>query len=142
LRILLQDRDPDKATKLVRDTIKKIQDGKAILEELMIYTQLVKPISTYESIGPHVKVAKKMRDRGKPIGEGMILNYIITKKPGSISDKAEPTEDVKEGDYDSDYYINHQVLPAAMRVLSALGLTEQQVLSGRIQTSLGKWFEK
>jgi len=142
LRIILQDRDPDKANKLVRDTIKKIKDGKATLEELTIYTQLVKPLPSYEAIGPHVKVAKKMRDRGKPIGEGMIVSYVITKRSGSISDKAEPVEDVKEGEYDPDYYVNHQVLPASMRVLSALGLTEQQVLSGRIQTSLGKWFEK
>jgi len=142
LRIILQDRDPDKATKLVRDTIKRIREGKAILEELTIYTQLVKTISAYEAIGPHVKVAKKMKDRGRPVGEGMIVEYVITKKPGSISDKAEPTEDVKEGDYDPDYYINHQVLPAAMRVLSALGITEQQVLSGRIQAKLGEWFKK
>jgi len=142
LRIILQDKDPDKATKLVRDTIKRIKDGKATLEELTIYTQLVKPLSEYEQIGPHVKVARKMRDRGRPIGEGMIVEYIITKRAGSISDKAEPLEDVKEGDYDPDYYINNQVLPAAMRVLSALEITEQQVLSGKIQAKLGEWFKK
>ena len=142
LRIILQDKDPDKATKLVKDTIKRLKTGKAPLEELTIYTQLVKPLSEYEAIGPHVKVARKMRDRGRPVGEGMIVSYIITKRSGSISDKAEPLEDVKEGEYDPDYYINHQVLPAAMRVLSALGITEQQVLSGKIQAKLGKWFKK
>jgi len=142
LRIILQDKDPEKATKLVRDTIKRLHDKKAKLEELTIYTQLVKSLSQYEAIGPHVKVARKMRDRGRPVGEGMIVEYIITKRSGSISDKAEPVEDVKEGEYDPDYYINHQVLPAAMRVLSALGITEQQVLSGKIQAKLGKWFKK
>jgi len=142
LRIILQDKDPEKATKLVRDTIKRLKTGKANLEELTIYTQLTKPLSQYEAIGPHVKVAKKMRERGKPVGEGMIVEYIITKKLGSISDRAEPLEDVKEGEYDPDYYINHQILPAAMRVLSALEITEQQVLSGKIQAKLGKWFEK
>jgi len=142
LRIILQDKDPDKATKLVRDTIERLQKKKATLEELTIYTQLVKPLSAYEAIGPHVKVARKMRDRGRPVGKGMIIEYIITKRTGSISDRAEPVEDVKEGEYDPDYYINHQVLPAAMRVLSALGITEQQVLSGKIQAKLGKWFKK
>jgi len=141
LRIILQDKDPDKATKLVRDTINRLKTGKATLEELTIYTQLTKPLSAYEQIGPHVKVARKMRDRGRPVGEGMIIEYIITKRSGSISDRAEPVEDVKEKEYDPDYYINHQVLPAAMRVLSALGITEQQVLSGKIQAKLGKWFE-
>jgi len=142
LRIILQDKDPDKATKLVRDTIKRLNKKKATLEELTIYTQLVKPLSVYEAIGPHVKVARKMKDRGRPVGQGMIIEYIITKRSGSISDRAEPLEDVKEGEYDPDYYINHQVLPAAMRVLSALGITEQQVLSGKIQAKLGKWFKK
>jgi len=142
LRIILQDKDPEKATKLVRDTIKRLNNKKAKLEELTIYTQLTKPLSAYEAIGPHVKVARKMRDRGRPVGEGMIIEYIITKRSGSISDRAEPVEDVKEGEYDPEYYVNHQVLPAAMRVLSALGITEQQVLSGKIQAKLGKWFKK
>ena len=142
LRIILQDKDPEKAVKLVRDNIKRIKKGKATLEELTIYTQLVKPLSEYEQIGPHVKVARKMKERGRPVGEGMILEYIITKKSGSISDRAEPVEDVKEGEYDPEYYINHQVLPSAMRVLSALGMTEQQVLSGKTQAKLGEWFKK
>ncbi len=142
LRIILQEKDPDKATKLVRDMIKRLNEKKATLEELTIHTQLVKPLSEYEAIGPHVKVARKMKDRGRPVGEGMIVEYIITKRSGSISDRAEPLDDVKEGEYDPEYYINHQVLPAAMRVLSALGITEQQVLSGKIQARLGKWFKK
>jgi DNA polymerase Pol2 len=142
LRIILQDKDPDKAIKLVKDTIKKVQDGKAKLDELTINTQLTMPISAYRQIGPHVKVAMKMEQRGKPVGEGIIIEYIITKGKGSISDRAEPVEDVKEGQYDPEYYINNQVLPAAMRVLQALELTEEQILSGKTQAKLGEWFER
>lgn len=142
LRIILQEKNPEKAVKLVRNTIKRIQTGKAEIEELTIYTQLVKPLSAYEQIGPHVKAAMKMKEKGRPVGEGMIIEYVITKGSGSISDRATPVEDVKERDYDPDYYINHQVLPAAMRVLQALDLTEQQVLSGKIQAKLGEWFKK
>lgn len=142
LRIILQDKDSDKAVKLVRDTIKKIQDGKTNLDELTIHTQLTMPISAYRQIGPHVRVAMKMQQKGRPVGEGMIVEYIITKGKGSISDRAEPVEDVKKRQYDPDYYVNNQVLPAAMRVLRALELTEQQVLSGKIQAKLGKWFKR
>lgn len=141
LRIILQDKDPEKAMKMVRNTIKKIQEGKVSLDELTIHTQLTMPLSAYKQIGPHVKVAQKMRQRGRPVGEGMIIEFIITKDGGSISDRAEPFEDVREGGYDPDYYINHQVLPAAMRVLSALGITEE-ALKGKTQTKLGKWFER
>jgi len=142
LRIILQDRDPDKAVKLVRDTVDRIKKGKAKIEELTIFTQLTKPLSTYETIAPHVNVAKKLKAKDRPVGEGMIIQYIVTKKSGSISERSEPVEDVKEGDYDPDYYINNQVLPAAMRVLSALEMTEDQVLSGRVQAKLGDWFKK
>jgi DNA polymerase elongation subunit (family B) len=142
LRIILKERDPDKAVKLVRDTIKRIREGKASIEELTIYTQLVKPLYAYEQIGPHVKVAMKLKEKGRPVGEGMIIEYVITKGSGSISDRAMPVEDVKEGEYDPEYYINNQVLPAAMRVLQALDMTEQQVLAGKVQAKLGEWFKK
>lgn len=142
LRIILQEKNPEKAINLVRHTIKRIQEGKANLDELTIYTQLTMPLSEYKVVGPHVKAAMKMKERGRPVGGGMIIQYVITGKSGSISDKAEPVEDVKEGEYDSDYYVNHQVLPVAIRVLQALEITEQQVLSGKVQAKLGEWFEK
>jgi len=142
LRIILQERDPEKAVKLVRDTVKRVKEGKATKEELTIYTQLTMPLSEYKAIGPHVKAAMKMRQRGRPVGEGMIIPYIIVKGAGSISDRAEPAEDVEEGEYDPEYYIHHQILPAAMRVLQAIGYSEQDVLSGKIQKSLDVWFRK
>lgn len=142
LKIILKDREPDKAIKLVRDTVKRLKDGKAKLEELTIYTQLTMPLADYKQIAPHVKAAMKIKERGKPIGEGMIIEYVITKGKGSISDRAEPVEDVKEGQYDPEYYINNQILPAAMRVLQALNLTEEDVLKGKTQVKLNSWFKK
>jgi DNA polymerase elongation subunit (family B) len=136
LRIILQERDVEKAVKLVKATLDRIRKGRAKKDELTIYTQLVMPLSRYKAIGPHVRAAMKMRDRGRPVGEGMIIDYIVVRGRGKISDRAEPAEDVEEGAYDPDYYVEHQVLPAAMRVLQALGITEQEVLSGRIQTRL------
>ncbi|MCD6402814.1 MAG: hypothetical protein J7K98_00620 [Candidatus Aenigmarchaeota archaeon] len=142
LRIILQERDPKKAVEVVRKTIQRVKEGKATKDELTIYTQLTMPLSQYKAMGPHVKTAMKMKQRGRPVGEGMIIRYIIVKGSGSISDRAEPADDVEEGDYDPDYYINHQILPAAMRVLKAIGYTEQDVLSGKIQKSLDAWFQR
>jgi DNA polymerase I len=90
----------------------------------------------------HVKAAQKSKSRGRSIGEGSVIGFVIVKGSGSISDRAEPVEDVKPNQYDPDYYINNQILPASMRVLKALGYTEQQVLSGKVQASLGEWFKK
>ena len=139
---ILRDRDPAKAVKLVRDTVGKIKNGKVELDDLVIFEQITRPLSAYQAIGPHVKAAMKARDRGRPIGEGTVVAFVITKGRGSISDRAEPLEDVKPGQYDPEYYINNQVLPAAMRVLKALGYEEKEVLSGKIQKKLEAWIKK
>jgi DNA polymerase I/DNA polymerase-2 len=136
LVMILRDRDPKKAVKLVRDTIEKIRKGKVDLEDLIIYEQITRPLSQYEQIGPHVKAAMKLREKGFPVGEGTIIQFIIVKGTGSISDRAMPVELAKPGEYDPEYYINHQILPASMRVLKALGYTKQEILSGKIQKRL------
>jgi len=139
---ILKEKNPQKAVQLVRETIKRIKEGEVSLEDLVIYEQITRPLSQYEQIGPHVKAAQKARARGRLIGEGMVIGFVITKGAGSISDRAEPIEDVKPEDYDPEYYIHHQVLPAAMRVLKALGITEQEVLKGKVQVDLKKFFRK
>jgi DNA polymerase Pol2 len=142
LTTILKERNPVKAVQLVRDTVKKIKDGDVKLEDLVIFEQITRPLSQYEQIGSHVKAAQKSKSKGRPIGEGSIIGFVIVKGSGSISDRAEPVEDVKPNQYDPNYYIEHQILPASMRVLKALGYTEQQVLSGKVQASLGEWFKK
>lgn len=141
LTVILKEKNPTKAVQLLRDVIKKIKEGKVPLEDLTIFEQITRPLSSYEAIGPHVKAAQKAKSRGRPVGEGTVVGFIITKGSGSISDRAEPVEDVKPNNYDPNYYVNHQILPAAMRVLRALGYTEQEVLSGKIQKKLGAWFK-
>jgi len=131
LEAVLKDRNPEKAVKIVRRIIKSIREGKVDTEDLIIYTQLTKPIHEYEAIGPHVAVAKKIIERGGQVSEGSTISYIVTKGEGSISEKAEPAEEAKE--YDPDYYIKNQVLPAALRVLSGLGLDEDDLL-GKTRT--------
>ena len=111
------------------------------MDDLVIYEQITRPLSEYEQIGPHVKAAKKAKERGRVIVEGSVIGFIIVKGAGSISDRAEPAEDVKLSEYDDQYYIYHQILPAAMRVLKALGYTEQEVVSGKVQRGLRGFFK-
>ena len=139
---ILRDRDPAKAVKLVRNTIEKIKSGKVQIDDLAIFEQITRPLAAYQAIGPHVKAAMKARDRGRIVGEGTVIAFVITKGKGSISDRAEPLEDVKKNQYDPNYYIEHQVLPASMRVLKALGYEEKEILSGKIQKKLEAWTRK
>ncbi|MGC9059259.1 MAG: DNA polymerase domain-containing protein [Candidatus Aenigmatarchaeota archaeon] len=141
LEIILKEKNPEKAIQLVRETIKNLKEGKVKLDDLTIYEQITKPLSQYEQIGPHVKAAMKARERGKIVTEGSVIGFVITKGTGSISDRAMPVEFVLEGQYDADYYINHQILPAALRVLKALGYTREDILKDRGKT-LKNWFKE
>lgn len=123
---ILKDRDKDKAVKIVKEVIDRIRKGKVDLKELVIYTQITRSLEKYEQIGPHVAAAKKYVSRGHTIKEGSVIEYVIAKGAGSISSRAEPFEYAEN--YDPEYYINNQILPAAMRILHGLGFTEEDVL--------------
>jgi len=127
LKAVLRDGSPEKAAGTVRKTTRDIVDGRVSLEDLIIYTQLTMPIERYRAIGPHVVAAKKLRAKGVEIEPGMIIAYIEAKGAGSISDRAVPVEDFKGMEYDADYYVENQVLPAVMRIMEVLGYREEDL---------------
>jgi len=127
LLAILRDKDQDKAKNIVEETIQRLKEGKIEKKDLVIYTQITRPVERYEQIGPHVAAAKKYVSRGHTVKEGSVIGYIITKGTGSISSRAEPFEYAEN--YDPDYYINNQIIPAAMRILHGLGFTVEDVLS-------------
>jgi len=139
LEAVLKQNSKRKAIKIINETIKNLKEGNVDIDDLIIYTQLTKPLSEYEQIGPHVAAAKKIIARGGKVGEGSTIAYIITKGTGSISDRAEPAEDAK--DYDPEYYINNQVIPAAMRILKGLDLKEDELKMEEKQKSLEGFFK-
>jgi DNA polymerase I len=127
LKAVLRDGSPKEAAELVRKTTKDIVGGRVSLEDLIIYTQLTMAIENYRAIGPHVVAAKKLRAKGAEIEPGMIIAYIEAKGTGSISDRAVPVEDFKGMDYDPDYYVENQVLPAVMRIMEVLGYKDEDL---------------
>jgi DNA polymerase elongation subunit (family B) len=66
--------------------------------------------------------------RGRPVGEGAVMIYVITKGKGSISSRAEPIEDATLKDIDLGYYIEKQIIPPSWRVLAALGVKKEQLM--------------
>ena len=137
LVFILKNNDIDAAVKYVKDTIKKIRNKEILLKDLVIYEQLTKPLSDYKQIGPHVVAARKIKERGRPVGAGMIVMFVITKGKGSISQRAEPIEDVSIDKIDENYYINNQIIPAALRVLQVLGVRHEQLLDSGLEKFLG-----
>ncbi len=140
IEAVLKEGDSAKAIGIVKDTLEYLKSGKAKKEELVIYTQIKRKLKDYESIGPHVAAAKKAIQKGKEIEIGSVIEYIVTKNGKSISDRAELAEFVKEGNYDADYYISHQVLPAVIKIMQELGHSEEDLKHGGKQKTLQAFF--
>jgi DNA polymerase Pol2 len=130
LRLVLGKKDIEKAIALVKDTIRILKSLKIELKDLVVYEQLSKPIGEYKLISPHISAAKKLIAKGIPVNAGSVVGFVIEKGSGSISEKAQPIEFAQLKKIDTDYYINHQILPAALRILKVLGIDEERLSGG------------
>jgi DNA polymerase I/DNA polymerase-2 len=124
----LKDRKVGEAIQYVREIIGMLKRREVPLKDLTIYEQLTKPLSQYKQIGPAVATAQKMQRRGRKVGEGMLVMFAITHGEGSISERAEPIEDVTIDEIDENYYIDHQIVPAALRVLQVLEVDREKLM--------------
>jgi DNA polymerase I len=136
LRKVLED-DVGEAAEIVKETIQKLKDGEIPVEDLKIYTTLTKPPEEYDSTAPHVEAVKKAKRRGDEISAETTVAYVIGRGPGSISSRAELLKYAE--DYDPDYYIDNQVIPATLRVLKVFGYTEGQLKGKGKQSGLGRF---
>ncbi|MFA6048584.1 MAG: DNA-directed DNA polymerase [Candidatus Micrarchaeia archaeon] len=137
LEALLSEGDVQKAVALVRDAIALLKSGKAPLEEVTIMTQLQKKTGSYEIVSPEVSAALKARKAGIKVPEGAVLQFVVTREGKTISEKAQVLELAK--DYDADYYVNNQIIPAVLKILGAFGIDAEQLKTGKSQSSLSDW---
>ena len=134
IEIILKDNSFEKALKYSREIIKEIQEGKVDMKKLIIRNQLSMNLERYKNIGPHVAVARLMRERGVNIKEGSVINFIISSGKGLIRDRAKIPKEAK--DYDKEYYVNNQVIPCLEKIFEIKGYTKQDLLS-KEQSKLG-----
>ncbi len=141
LKALLVKGSTEKAVEIIRKKINQLKEKEIEMDDLAILTQLKKKIENYDSVGPHVAAAKKARKHGYDFEPGQMIRYVVTKNKGSISDRSYILEEVKKKDmeYDSEYYINNQLLPAVERIFSAIGYSKDE-LKGKLQKKLDGFF--
>ena len=140
LNIILREHDVDKALKYVKKVVADLRDGKVPLEKVIINTQLQKEIDDYTAKGPHVAVAQRLKNKGKKIGPGSIIKYIVIQGNDIIRNRARLPEEVKPGEYDATYYIDNQVIPSVERIFNVLGHTKEELLETKDQTKLAGFF--
>jgi DNA polymerase I len=138
LKKILVDDDKEGALEYVKEIIKKIKSGDVPLEELMILTRLHKDILSYKQTGRHVSAATKS---GLEFSSGDTIKYIISKgRPGeSVSFRSILFDIAKKNKikYDPDYYINQQIVPSTLQILSVLGYSEQDLIENKNRSLSG-----
>lgn len=135
LRILKEGNEKS-ALEYTKKIIKELKERKVGKEDIIIRTQLKKPISEYKSITPHVIAAKKLEEQGRPIDAGMLIEYFIAE---THETKKLVREKVKlpgeKGEYNIKYYLEHQIIPAVENIFEIFGITKDELL-GKEQKKL------
>jgi len=148
LQFILQDGNEKKALEYVKQTIKQIKNRKINLKEILIRTQLKKPIEEYKSINPHVTIAKRMKELEMPVDIGMLIEYYISEPENHQKTKTGKTKALvreraklpsEKGEYDIEYYLNHQILPAVENIFEVFKININEVIDGKKQMKLGEF---
>ncbi|MCA9487938.1 MAG: ribonuclease H-like domain-containing protein [Nanoarchaeota archaeon] len=138
LRLILKEGNEKSALEYLKRIVKKIKNREVKLEELIIKTQLKKPLSEYKAISPHVVAAKKMREQEIPVTQGGLIEYYIAEsesKSKLVRDKVKLLDE--KGEYNIDYYLNKQILPAVENIFQIFKIDVSEIIEGKKQTTLG-----
>ncbi len=140
LDILLRDHDPKKAVAHIGKIIQKLRAQEMDIDSVTISTQIQKKIKDYDTQGPHVKAAMRIEKKGIVVNPGMIINYVVTRGEGNIGDRVKLPDEVTKEDYDAEYYINNQIIPAVDRILEIFGYSGKELSENKEQSKLSGFF--
>ncbi|MBU4069851.1 MAG: DNA-directed DNA polymerase [Nanoarchaeota archaeon] len=138
IKLILKNGNEKKALEYVKEVIKDIKNRKISKEDLIIRSQLKKPISEYKLISPHVIAAKKMKEQNIPLSQGNLIAYYIAEskdKKKLVRDKVKLPEE--KGEYDIQYYLERQILPAVENIFQVFKINIKEVIDGKKQMTLG-----
>jgi len=148
LQFILQDGNEKKALEYVKQIIKQIKNREIDLKKILIRTQLKKPIEEYKSINPHVTIAKRMKELEMPVDIGMLIEYYIAEPENHQRTKTGKTKALvreraklpsEKGEYDIEYYLNHQILPAVENIFEVFNVNINEIIDGKKQRKLGEF---
>ena len=138
--MILKEGNAENALKLVKETIEKLKSRKISKEKLIIKTQLKKPLEEYKSISPHVTIAKRMLEQDMPVNIGMLIKFYIAEPKSNKKElvRARARLPDEPDDYDIDYYLDHQILPAIENIFEVFHISVDD-LKGKKQMKLGEF---
>jgi DNA polymerase I len=162
LETVLRDRDPEGAAETVKETVEDLRAGQAPVEDLTIHKTLTKHPDNYEAKQAHVLAVEAAAEDnpdfhvpvGAQVGYVILDERVRTPDPGdglassggrvpnrgdpNLSERAKLVEYLDDSDtIDAVYYIDKQVVPAALRVLGHFGYDQDELKGRPSQHTLG-----
>jgi len=139
IKLILEDGNEKKALEYTKEIIEKIKKREIPKEEIIIKTQLKKPLSEYKAISPHVIAARKMKEFEIPISEGNLIKYYISednkgKKTKLVREKVKLPEE--KGEYNIEYYLEKQIIPAIENIFQIFNVDAKELVNKKNQSSL------
>ncbi|MBI4738049.1 hypothetical protein HY772_00525 [Candidatus Woesearchaeota archaeon] len=138
LKIIMVQDKPSDALAYVKNVLARLRAHEYPVEKVVIKTQITKNTESYDSIAPHVAVARRMNACGSTVSPGDIIEWVVTAGKGKIRDKAKMPSEITSADYDPDYYIENQIIPSIENILAVFGYTKED-FEKKQQRGLGEW---
>jgi len=133
LEIILKEQSPKKATDFVQQFIYELRQKRVPYRDLIIWKTLAKPAEEYEIKASHVEAAKMLAEKGWTLTVGDKVGYVVLVGKGRLYERVKPYVFASYDEVDIEYYVSKQVVPAAARILESFGITEEQLLTSRIE---------
>ena len=140
LKMLLLEKDSEEIADYVKKVVRDIREKQIEIDKVIITTQISKEISNYANVPPHVAVAKKLEKRGQKVKAGTTVGYVVTGRKGAIRDRVSLPDELKGKEYDAEYYVTNQVLPAVEKLLEVIGYDSTQLAQTHEQKKLESFF--
>ena len=82
-----------------------------------------------------------MIEQNIPVGEGGLIEYYLGESKTNsklVRDKVKLISE--KGEYNLEYYLNKQLLPAVENIFHVFGIEIKDIIEGNKQEGLNKWF--
>jgi DNA polymerase I len=130
INIILSGHDVEKAAEHLRKKIRDVESRKIPVNELAINVKLTRGLDSYATNTPHVVAARMAKEKGYPVQRGFVVSYIRV----NGDQKVKLADECKPDEYDTNYYIEHQIIRAVYKIFELFGYGLEKLKAG--QTTL------
>lgn len=136
IKLVLIQASKDKILNTLKDILLKLENGEVNKKDIATNIVINRNIELYNKNTMQGNVIQQLLAKGETIKKGDKISFLIAKGEGSITRRAKLLSDVKDGEYDHNYYKNKLLFPALEDILILRGITVENVVTEGKQSQL------